>query len=57
MIDRPITLAAARLVVTGQRSDTFQQSRFAAAVFANDDGDGVVEGEIEAARKIGRQNG
>lgn len=43
MIDRRITLAAAGLVITDEDADAFQQSRFAGAVLADDDGDGAIE--------------
>ena len=49
MIDRPITFAAAGLVVSGERGYTLEQGGFAYAVFTNDDGDGALETQFEAA--------
>ena len=43
MVDRPVALAAAGLVISGKHCDTLQQRRFAHAVFADDNGDGAVE--------------
>ena len=57
MIDRHIALAAAGLVVAGERRDAFEQRRFAGAVLADDDGDGAVETELKSSRRNGRQNG
>jgi hypothetical protein len=47
MIDRRIALAAARLVITGENADAFQQCRFAGTVLADDDGNGAIESERE----------
>ena len=47
MVDRHVALAAARLVVAGKRGDAFERRRFAGTVLADDDGDGMLEGEIE----------
>jgi hypothetical protein len=47
MIDRPVTLAAAGLVISRQHGDPFQESRFAGAVFTDDDGDGPVETQLK----------
>ena len=60
MIDRPITLAAAGLVIARQHGDPFQQGGFTGAIFANDDGDRPVEAQLEIiaqerqAERIGR---
>ena len=60
MIDRHIALAAAGFVIARQRGDAFEQRRFAGAVFADDDGDGAVEIQLEIvaqerqAERIGR---
>jgi hypothetical protein len=60
MIDRPITLAAAGLVVAGEHGDPFQESGFAGPVFTDDDGDGSIETQFEVvlqerkAERIGR---
>src|SRR6516165_6251080 len=48
MVDRPIALAAARLVVAGKHGNALEQRRLAGAVLADDDGDGVVECELES---------
>src|SRR5580693_58846 len=61
MIDRPITLAATSLVISGERSDAFEQGRLSGAVFADDDSDRVVEIELKSlaqerqAKRIGRR--
>jgi hypothetical protein len=61
MIDRPITLAAARFIVSGKRRNAFEQRRFPGAVFTDDDRDRTVEVEREAvvqkrqAKRIGRR--
>src|SRR4051794_12973118 len=38
MVDRHVSLAAAGLVIAGDRRDTLEQCRFAGAVLADDDG-------------------
>src|SRR5262245_60353047 len=43
VIDRPVTLAAAGLVLADERGDAFEQRRFPAAVLADDDRDRFVE--------------
>src|SRR5689334_3034400 len=40
VIDRHVSLAAAGLVVAGERRDALEQGRFPAAILANDDRDG-----------------
>ncbi len=47
MIDRPIALAAAGFVVAGEHRDALQQRRFPGAVFADDDGDGAIQVQLE----------
>jgi hypothetical protein len=47
MIDRRVALAAARFIVTGQHGDALQQSGFAGAVLADDDGDRAIEAQLE----------
>jgi hypothetical protein len=47
VVDRPITPAPAGLVIAGQHGNSFQQRRFAGAVFADDDGDRTVESQLE----------
>jgi hypothetical protein len=49
MIDRHVAFAAAGLVVAGEHRNPLQQRRFAGAVLADDDGDGVLEIELEVA--------
>ncbi len=48
MIDRPITLAAARPIEAGKFRNTLEQRRFARAVLADDDGNRLLEIKIEA---------
>src|ERR1700722_11299566 len=61
MIDRPITLAATSLLISGEHGDAFEQSRLSGAVFADDDADRVVEIELKSltqerqAKRIGRR--
>jgi hypothetical protein len=63
MIDRRIALAAASLVIARERGDPLQQRRFAGAVLADNDGDGVLEAEFEVVaqkrktKRIGRAIG
>jgi hypothetical protein len=59
MVDRSVALAAAGLVVAGERRNALEQRRFAGAVLADDDGDGMVEGEARSKPRCrnGRQNG
>src|SRR5579862_9918417 len=45
MINRPVSLAAAGLIVAGKRRDPLQQRRFARAVLADNDGDGALEAQ------------
>ena len=47
MIDRPITLAAAGLIIAGEHRDPLEQSGFAGTVFADDDGDGAIQAQLE----------
>src|SRR5258707_5483521 len=47
MIDRHITFAAAGFVISREHRDPLEQSGFAAAVFADDDGDRPVETQLE----------
>src|SRR6202035_203476 len=60
MIDRPITLAAARFIVSGKCCNPFEQRRLPGAVFADDDRDRAVEIKLETivqkrqAIRIGR---
>ena len=57
MIDRSIAFAAAGFVITGERGNAFEQSRFSRAVLADDDGDGAIEGKIQSVaqeRQTGR---
>jgi hypothetical protein len=49
MIDRHVALASARLVVTGECGDAFEQSRFSGAVLTDDHRDLAIEREVEAA--------
>jgi hypothetical protein len=61
MIDRPITLAAARFIVSGKCRNPFEQGRLPGAVFADDDRDRMVEIELKSlaqkrqAKRIGRR--
>jgi hypothetical protein len=57
VIDGPIALAAARLVVTGKRSNSLQQRGFPGAILADDDGDRVGKYRSKPSRRNGRQNG
>jgi hypothetical protein len=57
MIDRSVALAAACFVIPGKHGDAFKQGRFAGAVFADDDGDRLVETQLESSLRKGRQNG
>jgi hypothetical protein len=47
VIDRHVTLAAAGLVVSGEHRDAFQQSGFASAVLAYDDGDRAIKAQFK----------
>src|SRR4029453_13136872 len=47
MIDRPVALAAAGLVITGQNGDALEQGGFAGAVFTGNDGNGSIETQLE----------
>jgi hypothetical protein len=47
VIDRHITLAAARLVISGEHGDPLKQSGFAGTVFADNDGDLAIEAQFE----------
>jgi hypothetical protein len=54
MIDRPITLAAAGLVIAREHGDAFQQGGFTGAVFADNDGDGSIETQLEVVVQKGQ---
>src|SRR2546429_1069145 len=60
MIHRPVALAAAGLVISGEHGDPFKERRLTGAVFADDDGDGLIETQLEVivqerqAERIGR---
>ena len=60
MIDRPVTLAATGLVISGEHRDPFEQGGFAGAVFTGDDRDRLVKTHLEVivqerkAERIGR---
>src|SRR6202048_4979511 len=47
MVDGPEALAAAGVVIAGEHRDPLEQSGFAAAVFTDDDGDRLVEAQLE----------
>jgi hypothetical protein len=47
VIDRPIALAAAGLVIAGQHGDPFEKRGFADAVLASDDRDWSLETQFE----------
>jgi len=47
MIDRPITLAAAGFVISGQHRDPLQQRRLSGPVFAGNDGDRAIKAELK----------
>src|ERR1700682_6020163 len=47
MVDRPVALAAAGVVIAGEHRDPLEQGGFAAAVFTDDDGDRPVETQLE----------
>src|ERR1700730_16456322 len=49
MIDRPVALAAAGFVISGEYGDPFQQSGFAGPVFTDDDRDRPVEIQFEGS--------
>src|SRR5262245_8344279 len=51
MIDRPVVLAAAGVIVACERSDAFEQRRFAGTVLADNDGDRPVETDFEVVAK------
>src|SRR5689334_2027509 len=48
VVDRPVALAAAGLVVTCECGDALKQGRLSCAVLANNDRDGAVEAKLEA---------
>src|SRR6185312_16397585 len=54
MIDRPISLAAAGFVISGEHRYALQKRGFAGAVLADDDGDGAVEAELEIVVQKGK---
>src|SRR5262245_28837323 len=47
MIDRHVAFAAAGFVVAGEHGDAFEQRGFTGTVLADDDGDRLVERELE----------
>src|SRR5581483_10984384 len=47
MVGGHVAFPAARFVVSGERGDPFEQCRFPGAVLADDDGDGMVESQLE----------
>ncbi len=63
MIDRPIALAAAGFVISGEHGDAFQQRGFAGAVLTDDDRDRPIKAQFEIivqkgqAKRIGRAVG
>jgi len=60
MIDRPIALAAAGFVISGEHRDAFKQSGFSGPVLTDDNGNRPVETQFEIivqerkAERIGR---
>src|SRR5712671_3399061 len=54
MIDRPIALAAAGFVISGEHGDAFQKSGFAGPVFPGDDSDRPIEIQFEVILQKGK---
>src|SRR5436305_12634961 len=54
MIDRPITLATAGLIIAREHGNPFQQRGLSGAVFADDDGEGPIETELEIVPQQGK---
>src|SRR5437868_1532618 len=54
MIDRPVALAAAGFVISGEHGYPFKERRLTGAVFADDDGDGLIETQLEVIVQEGK---
>ena len=51
MIDRHIALAAAGFIISGEHRYSLQQRGLPGAVFADNDGDGAIEAQLEIIPK------